>query len=422
MYFGTSFRMSEPLLDAGFEGDARSAHWGAQFTGSPQLDFELISTGEGFAALEKDWTDLVRRAGNSEGLVFQSHSWLRHWLDCSCLKSTRIEKLAICVGRRHGKVQVICPLVVEWRAGVKILAWMGRLLSQYGDVIVDGDGYGERDNIVAAAMRYVLEAVRPDIVHLGRVREDAAVRPWLVANHAQVVDQQTAACVNMAGSRREAVANAKTRGKAAKNRRRLRRRLEEVCNVTTSVFEPGQQATEVIRTGLVLKQNWLVTRGIVSSAFCEPTTHRFMETIGGTCDGDLRAFASLMTCEDKPVSVQFGMLSGKRLTLHLIAFDLSYEKMGVGVLHLEETIQHCLDRGFTALDLLAPKARYKSDWANDYVNVSDYIVARTASGWIYGNVYLGFARDRLKRGAQLLPLSWRQRMARLANRRVLSAV
>jgi CelD/BcsL family acetyltransferase involved in cellulose biosynthesis len=111
----------------------------------------------------------------------------------------------------------------------------------------------------------------------------------------------------------------------------------------------------------------------------------------------------VLTLNDTPVGIQIGVFAKQRLSLHIIVYDLAYEKSGVGVLHLEHTIAEAYDQGLTAIDLLAPKAEYKMDWADGTVAVIDHAVPVSAIGKLYAHVYLGFVRERAKSLVQRLP-------------------
>ena len=98
--------------------------------------------------------------------------------------------------------------------------------------------------------------------------------------------------------------------------------------------------------------------------------------------------------------------------MHVIVYDLAHEKSGVGVLHLEHAIAEAYDQGLTAIDLLAPKADYKMDWADGTIAVIDHAVPVSAAGRIYAHVYLGFVREHAKSLVQRLPA----RISRLLTR------
>ena len=69
-----------------------------------------------------------------------------------------------------------------------------------------------------------------------------------------------------------------------------------------------------------------------------------------------------------------------------------------------------LDAGLERIDLLAPKADYKVDWADGTVAVVDHAIGLSAKGRLFARVYLGFVRERLKAGVERMPHKVRQMM------------
>jgi CelD/BcsL family acetyltransferase involved in cellulose biosynthesis len=97
--------------------------------------------------------------------------------------------------------------------------------------------------------------------------------------------------------------------------------------------------------------------------------------------------------------------------MHVIVFNLKYEKAGAGVLLLEETIARSFGNGFRTFDLLAPADSYKLDWADGVTGVADWALPLSLKGWVYARLYLGFAREAVKKSLAALPMSLRHFLA-----------
>jgi CelD/BcsL family acetyltransferase involved in cellulose biosynthesis len=152
-------------------------------------------------------------------------------------------------------------------------------------------------------------------------------------------------------------------------------------------------------------------RGLLSPALADPRFATFMADVASAVDRTTGVKISLLSLNDTPVGIQIGVIAKQRLSLHVIVYDLAYEKSGVGVLHLEHAIAEAYDQGLTAIDLLAPKAEYKMDWADGTTAVIDHAVPISAAGRIYAHLYLGFVREHAKSLVQRLPKRIMQRLA-----------
>ena len=83
-----------------------------------------------------------------------------------------------------------------------------------------------------------------------------------------------------------------------------------------------------------------------------------------------------------------------RIAVHVMAYDLAYEKAGVGALLFEQGVREAYAEGMTAIDLLAPGDGYKLDWADASVEVLDWCRPLTLHGYAYAKLYLDFIRPR----------------------------
>jgi CelD/BcsL family acetyltransferase involved in cellulose biosynthesis len=162
---------------------------------------------------------------------------------------------------------------------------------------------------------------------------------------------------------------------------------------------------------LALKRDWLKDRGLGSPTLSDPRMTAFFaaiaegETRPGGChvsalpsDGTAAAIAIAIRCKDRTV-------------MHVIVFDLNYEKSGAGVLLLENTFANSFDGTCRVFDLLAPADSYKVDWADAATGVADWALPVSRKGWLYARVYLGLARPAVKAALGAMPVSWRRALA-----------
>ena len=370
-----------------------------------QEAFEVITTRAAFDALEPEWNALFAR-GASCTQVFQSFNWCWHWANHYLPKHPAPCPLAIVTARRDGQLIMIWPLVVTRAAGLKQVAWLGDPVSQYGDIVVDG--VADQADLIRRGWRYVATTLGADIARLTKVRADAAVAPLLAEIGARITATEEApfADLKKAGSIETFLSrfNAKT----LKNQRRKTRRLEERGALSYDYHDTSTDETparDAIIAGLTLKRAWLNDKGLVSRAFADSRIEAF--------------FAAAVTSRERPAGVAVSMLrtGGEiadhhimvdckdRRALHVLGYNLKFERVGPGNIHLEHAIARAFAQGVATFDFLAPRHDYKMDWADGVIAVNDHAIGLTPRGRVYAAVYLGMIREGMKRTLKALPKS-----------------
>lgn len=373
------------------------------------LTIDIVNDFGTFQNLRSEWNAL-HQSNHTNQLAFQSYSWIHSWMASYAADPGKPSEVAIVTARTGGRLRLVCPFAIKQVLGLTCLSWLGEPASQYGDIVTDGTKASSA--LIESVLAFTIDRLQPDIVHLRKVRDDAAIRPWLEAQTATATAPDEAPYLDFRNTTSFDDYCAKYSAKARKNRRRLRRRLEEIDVVSTSVLQPGETARRAIRTGIAFKQAWLVERGHVSSGLRDAHMPDFLDDFVRRTDRHARPFVSIMHCGETPVSVQFGVIANRRLALHMIAYNPAMEKTGAGVLHIEDTIAYSIENGLSELDFLAPDAPYKRDWADAAMPVSDYVAAHTIQGRLFAQGYLCSARDLLKTRVAALPLGIRQTIAK----------
>jgi CelD/BcsL family acetyltransferase involved in cellulose biosynthesis len=111
------------------------------------------------------------------------------------------------------------------------------------------------------------------------------------------------------------------------------------------------------------------------------------------------------------VTIEITLRCKDRTVMHVIVFNLKYEKAGAGVLLLEETIAKSFASGCRTFDLLAPADGYKLDWADGVAGIADWALPLSFKGWAFARLYLGFARPTIKAALCAMPVSLRRLLA-----------
>ena len=374
------------------------------------VELTLITGRAAFEALETEWNDLFARAGRPTQ-VFQSFNWNWHWSRHYLWDAEGgIDglRLSIVTGRRDGQLIMIWPLVSERVRGISQIFWMGEPVSQYGDVIIDD--LADSLDVLRAGWKFLRREAKGDIVRLRRVRADAVVAPLLADVGASVTDRQTAPYLDLASAKTFADYEQRYSKSARKNRRRLARRLEELGPVTFERHAGGTQARALAIEALELKAQWLADRGLVSHAISDARMSRFFADAAEGATHSTNCIVSVLKSDGVAAALEVSFTCKGRLAMHVIVYNLKFEKSGAGTLLLEKSIQDGFAEKLRLYDMLAPGDNYKLDWSDATADVSDWAKPLSLAGHTYARLYLVFMRTRIKSAISALPQSVRRIM------------
>jgi len=380
------------------------------------LELAVVTTREAFDALEADWNELFGRGGRSAQL-FQAFNWNWHWANHFLGAAGHRVRLAVVTGRRDGRLVMVWPLVQERCAGLRVLAWMGEPVSQYGDVLIEHGPF--QGALLRAAWRFIVKTLKPDVARLNKVRADAAVAALMSELGAISTQQLEAPYLDLASAPTFAQYAERYPTKARKNRRRLARRLEEQGASKFKTLSEGPEAARIAAHAIALKRIWLQEKGLVSPALADPRTLAFFDAAARDAQRSTNMRVAVLEVNDTIAAVEIGFACRERMAIHVMAYDLTYDKAAAGILLLEHMIEQSLVQGVATYDLMAPGDGYKKEWADGAVRVDDFAVPMTVLGSAYARGYLGFARPRLKAVIARIPLSTRKALSQRMSSAVL---
>lgn len=382
----------------------------ARQAASDPASFDIVTTRAGFEALEADWNDLFARAGRDIHL-FQTFNWLWHWSNHFLPAADGAGlRLAIVTARIDGRLVMVWPLVCERVGPIKRLSWMGEPVSQYGDLLIDD--VADRPAVLRAAWDFVTRRTGASVLQLRKVRQDSAIAPLLEEKGAAIVQELTAPFLDLKSAPTFAEYETRYSSGARRNRKRQRRRLDERGEIALEFLSNGAEAAARVAEAFTCKMAWLRQRGIVSPALVDPRTERFFADVARA---DVRpAGCHIMTLSSggRPVAFEIGVRCKGRSAIHIIAYDLEFEKTAAGALLMEDSIRSAMADGMTAYDLLAPGDGYKLEWADDAMVVRDWAMPLSLIGRTYSTFFLG-SRRALKRGLDMLPVGARRKVTEL---------
>ncbi len=403
---------TEPTLSAPLGASMAPAPAPQAETSAPAVELSLITSRAAFDALEEEWNALFERAGKGTQ-VFQTFNWNWHWANTYLSGSEGgIDGLKLCIvtGRRDGKLIMVWPLVSERVRGITQIFWMGEPVSQYGDVVIDN--ISDALSVMRAGWEFLKTHAKGDVLRLRRVRADAAVAELLNEIGARVADRLTAPYIDLASAPTFAKYEERYSSHARKNRRRLRRRLEERGPVTFERHYGGDEARALAVKALELKAQWLQARGLISHAISDQRMSRFFADAAGSSGRSTNCIVSVLKCNGEPAALEVAFTCKGRLAMHVIVYDLRFEKSSVGVLLMEKCLSDGYEDGLAVYDMLAPGDNYKLDWADGVADVCDWVKPLSAAGFAYARLYLGLLRPYAKHAMTSMPQSLRKIVSR----------
>jgi CelD/BcsL family acetyltransferase involved in cellulose biosynthesis len=183
--------------------------------------------------------------------------------------------LAIVTGRRDGRLVMVWPLTTERVAGLSQLAWMGDPVSQYGDILVEP----EAAPLLGEAWSFIAHELKPDLVRLRKVRDDATIAQFLGDLSALPAERLQAPYLDLASAPDFAAFERRYSPRARRNRRRPSRRLAEQGKMAFERCSEGARARELAIKAVELKREWLNERGIGSPALADPSFASFFADV-----------------------------------------------------------------------------------------------------------------------------------------------
>lgn len=372
--------------------------------------FDIVNSVAGFEAMEPEWNDLFARSSRPTH-VFQSFNfcwhWARHYLASAPDGIAGLEP-SIVTARQDGRLMMVLPLATRRSPLLAQTVWMGDPVAQYGDALIDGGI--DAETLLRDALQFVSRNLRTDVLWLRRVRADANIAPALQQSRAIAADRQQAPYMDLASAPDFATFEQRYTSKMRRNRRRLVRRLQDKGDVAFVRLHGGEAARTFAVEAVALKSRWLADRGLVSSAVSDERMSRLFGDLAARAERPVDSVVSALKSNGTTAAVQVSFAHKGRLAIHLIAFNLDFEKAGAGVLLLEQGLRDGYREHFSIYDMLAPADPYKGDWCQAADDVVDWAVPVGIKGRIYARVYLGIVRGRLKSILKQMPKSVRHRL------------
>lgn len=377
------------------------------------VTFALVRDRGTFDALEPEWNALMAEHGRPEH-VFQTFNWCWHWANHYLQADGRAStQLAILTGRASGRLVLILPLVTGRCMGLTELRWLGEPVSQYFDVLAAPEACDQAT--LSAAWQAVVAGTGADLANLRKVRDDATVAPFLARIGAKVTGTEEAPFVPLDRWASYADYEATLSHKMLKNRRRQRRKLDQLGPVAFAVLAGTDEAAALAAEAIALKCEWLADKDRISLAL---TDSRFASFFADAAHGrgkpaGLQVFA--LRAGADTTALEIAIDHKRQRFLHLAVYRPEFEKCAVGSLLLEDTLSASYAAGISTFDFLAPRHGYKMEFTDRIMAVRDFALAVSMKGRLWADVLLPM-RSRAKRAVERAPAPLRRAFAAVLNR------
>jgi CelD/BcsL family acetyltransferase involved in cellulose biosynthesis len=394
---------------------AWSAAAGAGITGqeplhaqSPALSAEVHDGADAYRDLRPAWLALTRRMGRPA--IFQSPDFLAIWA-ASFAAGAAARRLRTIVVRRAGVPVLIWPLVVGRRGPVRLAWGAGAPVGQYDGLLLDPAA--DAPQVLQAAYDALLGSAGIDLIRLDRVRGDSPLQPFLAERGEAVGETDFAPYADLPAAGFDAfMAGVKPR--VQQHQRRRTRLLEEIGECRFAVADEPRIVAAWLNEAIALKRRWLVDTGRLSNAFVERlTTECLLALADGLCrpDSPTPMLAARFEVGGQGAAIGAGFVDSGTYHAYIGAFHPDFTRFGPGNLLTERMIAWCCARGLKRYDMLAPRARSKSEWQTGEVPVTDFALPLTASGRRYAEIIERRLKPALRGAFYTLPLPVRSALA-----------
>lgn len=374
----------------------------------PDSTLEVVDSVDGLLALGADWIKL-EHAHAAPHNFFQSYAWCSAWAKVYMTNSTKVSP-RLFVGRVHGEVVMIWPLMAVNHGPVTVLKWLTDPVGHYGDVLISSAE--DKTSWLVAAWNRITSDPEIDGVSLRYVREDSTAHGFLNRHARRCPKRNLSRHLNLRPyANSEDYTRALSRNQRSQ-RSKLRKRLERDGPVQFDVIPGGQAFKAVARQALAFKAEWLKKHSLQGGTVADPRFEDLMVKLG--MDSGHTVSAGVVSRDGEALAIDLSFSFKGRFFGTILAENNAAAAASPAKLLLDLRQKDCIAAGYSEFDMMAPDAPYKKHWTDDAVPVDDFLLAMNIWGYAYCSLYQKRLRPRLKRLYHGLPpkaRSWLNRIA-----------
>ncbi|HLH12229.1 MAG TPA: GNAT family N-acetyltransferase [Methylovirgula sp.] len=386
-----------------YERDAPHADRETRATGhAPGFDLELAIHHD-LESVAEEWRPFEARA---DCTVFQTYDWLCAWQREIGTRRGAIPLIVI--GREHGDILFILPLMIERRALVRRLSWLGSDLSDYNAPLLAKDfshRFGsERFLALWQDICWLIRgsaACRFDVVDLKKMPQTIGPQrnPFLAL---KLVVAPFGAHATELGKNWDAFYASK---RSASTRQRERNKLKKLAEHGEICFVTPTQPEEIERTldWLLDQKTESLARMGIASIFERPGIRQFYLDVAKRAPR--LAEVNRLDIGSTIATASFGLIF--RGSYHYLVASYrggDFAKYGAGNVHLHHLLRRAIDLGLDHFDFTIGDEPYKKNWCDSEQILYEHASAVTLRGRLA--VAIIGAMSRAKRIIKREPVLW----------------
>ena len=376
-----------------------------------RLRFELRQAGHDLHRLETQWRQLESKANTP--VFFQSYSWVNHVARVLSKSETAFQPI-ILTAWLDQELVAVWPLRQYRCLGSSLVSDLGDPFGQYSEIIVSEKC--DTREILGGMLQHIAQSISCDglllrkvrsgsnleqLISMGATRQNIGFKaPWVSFNSYESFDEYMSTL------------NSKTR----KNLRNFRNRLLRQGSLEHTVISDHSAIGPALIDIFVKRKNWLLDRGLTSSAFRHPMIESFVTSLADDKSASVSPLVTALLHNGSPIASQLGFVHNNRYYAYISARDAEIDSsVSAGRLHLEEILRACHERRIAEVDLLAPANPYKMTWTKKTEDVYDLFRPLTQKGDFIGNQVIGRAVPAVRGIFSKLPTAVRRPLADIFN-------
>jgi CelD/BcsL family acetyltransferase involved in cellulose biosynthesis len=336
---------------------------------SSELRVETISRLKDFSRLAGQWDELVRTMRRPS--PFLLHAWLVEWWRHYGAKRA----LAVHVARRGDRLVGALPLCRTMRFGLRVTEFLGGTGAQLADLLLAPGEHGSTASQLAAR----IPKVGVDYADLFGMPRGSRLAAAVPEGALTLIERQEAPVLDL-GAGWEAVYTDKLSSKARSERRRHRRRLEQLGAVHFSIARTPEELVPALEDAVRLHAlRWKGRRE--TSGFSKPVGSAFRQAVLlRLTQQDLPRLATLRV-DGQAVAFVLYLLYEKTVYGMTMGFDPAFAQYRPGTETFLCSLEAATGEGAQRVELLGADASYKRTFADRFEPVHEGIgLASTLRG------------------------------------------
>jgi CelD/BcsL family acetyltransferase involved in cellulose biosynthesis len=358
-------------------------------------DFQLsrISTLDEFYSSEKEWRKL-----EAENIitptVFQSFEWAKSYC-LTHLTDNDSNQLHILTGYQGDRLVFLFPLMITTLHGLRTLQWLSEPLGQYGDVMC------ARGQDVSFWMNTALDFIKSeksvDLLRLRHIRGDSLSQPFVKDTMIDAKYDERAPYLDLTAFKTETDYDARYTSTQRKRRKKIRKHLEDLGEVTFNIMKPGIENDAAIVESIVEKNAWLADRGRYNRVMGCARHVEFLKTLTQTKSTSFEMITSELKTGENTVSWEIGFRYRGTHFAYITSHVHKLTNLSPGRLHMDLSQRAALAAGQKRFDLMVPYDLHKESWSSGMIDANDFYYPISSLGSVYGATYLRTLRPIIRK-------------------------